>query len=87
MTFISLSKPRAFVCEFSHVGVISAFSFPSRKISESVIDIRANVAEAPTWERDVGRWYLFLTRALMGSGELRVLMGDGPKAPPPYLQK
>ena len=30
-----------------------------------------------------------LTRALMGSGELRVLMGGGggPKGPPPYLQK
>ena len=29
-----------------------------------------------------------LTRALMGSGELHVLMGGGgPKGPPPYLQK
>ena len=28
-----------------------------------------------------------ITRALMGSGELRVLMGGGPKGPPPYLQK
>ena len=27
-----------------------------------------------------------LTRALMGSGELHVMMGGGPKGPPPYLQ-
>ena len=30
---------------------------------------------------------LILTRALMGSGELHVLMGSGPKGPPPYPQK